>query len=134
MFYKFDRKIINNEEGRKFIVNIVDFFVNESMAETEDCRNRQNERVKNKEKRLYKDYKFISGIKNLTTYEIQEIPDNAYYFSVATTSAKKLIVQVPTKYLFKETTLTSNEICQINTPKYIDSVIDNLEWNDLDQS
>ena len=59
MFYKFDRKIINNEEGRKFIVNIVDFFVNESMAETEDCRNRQNERVKNKEKRLYKDYKFI---------------------------------------------------------------------------
>ena len=31
MFYKFDRKIINNEEGRKFIVNIVDFFVNESI-------------------------------------------------------------------------------------------------------
>ena len=70
-----------------------------------------------------KDFKFIRGVKNLTTYEIQEIPDNAYYFSVATTSDKKLIVQAPTRYLFKETTLTSNENCQINTPKYIDSVI-----------
>ena len=39
-------KIINSEEGRKFIVNIVDFFVNESMAETEDCRNRQNKVIK----------------------------------------------------------------------------------------
>ena len=38
----FDSKIINNEEGRKFIVNIVDFFVNESMMETEDFRNCQN--------------------------------------------------------------------------------------------
>ena len=70
-----------------------------------------------------KDFKFIRGIKNLTTYEIQEIPDNAYYFSVATTSDKKLIVQTPTRYLFKETRLTNNENCQINTPKYIDSVI-----------
>lgn len=74
MFYKFDRKIINNEEGRKFIVNIVDFFVNESMAETEDCRNRQNERVKNKEKRLYKDYKFIRDSINISTS-----PKDIYY-------------------------------------------------------
>ena len=29
-------KIINSEEGRKFIVNIVDFFVNESISITKD--------------------------------------------------------------------------------------------------
>ena len=67
-------KIINSEEGRKFIVNIVDFFVNESMTETEDCRNRQNERVKNKEKRLYKDYKFIRDSINISTS-----PKDIYY-------------------------------------------------------
>ena len=71
-----------------------------------------------------KDFKFIRGINNLTTYEIQEIPDNAYYFSVATSSDKKLIVQVPSNYFFMETNLAANENCQINTPKYIDSVID----------
>ena len=70
-----------------------------------------------------KDFKFIKGIKNLTSYEIQEIPDNVYYFSVATTSDKKLIVQVPTNYFFRETRLISDENCQINTPKYIDSVV-----------
>ena len=74
MLNKFDRKIINNEEGRKFIVNIVDFFVNESMTETEDCRNRQNERIKNKEKRLYKDYKFIRDSINISTS-----PTDIYY-------------------------------------------------------
>lgn len=70
----FDSKIINNEEGRKFIVNIVDFFVNESMMETEDCRNRQNERVKNKEKRLYKDYKYIRDSINISV-----APEDIYY-------------------------------------------------------
>lgn len=67
-------KIINSEEGRKFIVNIVDFFVNESMAETEDCRNRQNERVKIKEKQLYKDYKFIRESINISV-----APEDIYY-------------------------------------------------------
>ena len=74
MFYKFDRKIINNEEGRKFIVNIVDFFVNESMAETEDCRNRQNKVIKDIEKRRYKDYKFIRDSINISTS-----PKDIYY-------------------------------------------------------
>ena len=44
------------------------------MAETEDCRNRQNERVKNKEKRLYKDYKFIRDSINISTS-----PKDIYY-------------------------------------------------------
>ena len=74
MFYKFDRKIINNEEGRKFIVNIVDFFVNESMAETEDCRNRQKKVIKDIEKRRYKDYKFIRDSINISTS-----PKDIYY-------------------------------------------------------
>ena len=74
MCYKFDRKIINNEEGRKFIVNIVDFFVNESMAETEDCRNRQNKVIKDIEKRRYKDYKFIRDSINISTS-----PEDIYY-------------------------------------------------------
>ena len=67
-------KIINNEEGRKFIVNIVDFFVNESMAETEDCRNRQNKVIKDIEKRRYKDYKFIRDSINISTS-----PKDIYY-------------------------------------------------------
>ena len=74
MIYKFDAKIINNEEGRKFIVNIVDFFVNESMAETEDCRNRQNKVIKDIEKRRYKDYKFIRDSINISTS-----PKDIYY-------------------------------------------------------
>ena len=74
MCYKFDRKIINNEEGRKFIVNIIDFFVNESMTETEDCRNRQNEVIKDIEKRRYKDYKFIRDSINIRTS-----PTDIYY-------------------------------------------------------
>ena len=67
-------KIINSEEGRKFIVNIVDFFVNESMAETEDCRNRQNKAIKDIEKRRYKDYKFIRDSINISTS-----PKDIYY-------------------------------------------------------
>lgn len=67
-------KIINSEEGRKFIVNIVDFFVNESMAETEDCRNRQNKVIKDIEKRRYKDYKFIRDSINISTS-----PKDIYY-------------------------------------------------------
>ena len=74
MVYKFDRKIINNEEGRKFIVNIVGFFVNESMTETEDCRNMQNEVIKDIEKRRYKDYKFIRDSINISTS-----PTDIYY-------------------------------------------------------
>ena len=67
-------KIINSEEGRKFIVNIVDFFVNESMAETEDCRNRQNKVIKDIEKRRYKDYKFIRDSISISTS-----PQDIYY-------------------------------------------------------
>ena len=52
-------KIINNEEGRKFIVNIVDFFVNESISITKDFTSMAPYDDNAKEKRLYKEYKFI---------------------------------------------------------------------------
>lgn len=52
-------KIINSEEGRKFIVNIVDFFVNESISITKDFMSMAPYDEMAKEKRLYKEYKFI---------------------------------------------------------------------------
>ena len=59
MIYKFDTKIINNEEGRKFIIEIVDFFVNKVIEETEGNRSISTDSEKALEKRYYKDYKFI---------------------------------------------------------------------------
>lgn len=60
-------KIINSEEGRKFIVNIVDFFVNESISITKDFMNRAPDDIQLIEKRLYKDYKFIRDSINIST-------------------------------------------------------------------
>ena len=56
---KFDNVIINKEEGRKFIIEIVDFFVNKVIEETEDNRSISTDSEKALEKRYYKDYKFI---------------------------------------------------------------------------
>ena len=44
------------------------------MAETEDCRNRQNKVIKDIEKRRYKDYKFIRDSINISTS-----PKDIYY-------------------------------------------------------
>ena len=56
---KFDNIIINKEEGRKFIIEIVDFFVNKVIEETEGNRSISTDSEKALEKRYYKDYKFI---------------------------------------------------------------------------
>ena len=56
---KFDNVIINKEEGRKFIIEIVDFFVNKVIEETESNRSISTDPEKELEKRYYKDYKFI---------------------------------------------------------------------------
>ena len=56
---KFDNVIINKEEGRKFIIEIVDFFVNKVIEETEGNRSISTDSEKALEKRYYKDYKFI---------------------------------------------------------------------------
>ena len=56
---KFDNVIINKEKGRKFIIEIVDFFVNKVIEETEGNRSISTDSEKALEKRYYKDYKFI---------------------------------------------------------------------------
>ena len=56
---KFDNVIINKEKGRKFIIEIVDFFVNKVIEETEGNRSISTDLEKALEKRYYKDYKFI---------------------------------------------------------------------------
>ena len=56
---KFDNVIINKEEGRKFIIEIVDFFVNKVIEETEGNRSISTDSEKALEKRYCKDYKFI---------------------------------------------------------------------------
>ena len=56
---KFDNVIINKEKGRKFIIEIVDFFVNKVIEETEDNRSIRTDSEKALEKRYYKNYKFI---------------------------------------------------------------------------
>ena len=70
MDYKFNNKVINSEEGRKFIIRIIDFFVNESRIETEEHRCHGGERVKDKQKRLYNNYKFIRDGINISTSSI----------------------------------------------------------------
>ena len=54
-----ERVIINKEKGRKFIIEIVDFFVNKVIEETEGNRSISTDSEKALEKRYYKDYKFI---------------------------------------------------------------------------
>ena len=58
MNYKFNSAIIDSEEGRNFIIRVVDFFVNTVIEETGDKMSTAPEPEKEKANRLYKDYKF----------------------------------------------------------------------------
>lgn len=75
MTYEFDDTILNSEEGRKFIVNIIDFFVNSVIEETESNRSISTE--KTLEKHYYKNYKFIRDSIN-----ISNSPKDIYYVLV----------------------------------------------------
>ena len=66
MIYKFDTKIINNEEGRKFIIQIIDFFVNKVIEKTERNRAINTDSEKYLEKRYYRNYKFIKDSINIS--------------------------------------------------------------------
>lgn len=71
---KFDNVIINKEEGRKFIIEIVDFFVNKVIEETEGNRSISTDSEKALEKRYYKDYKFIRD-----SISLSSSPKGLYY-------------------------------------------------------
>ena len=58
MNYKFNSTIIDSEEGRNFIIRVVDFFVNTVIEETEHKMSIAPEPEKEVANRLYKDYKF----------------------------------------------------------------------------
>ena len=58
MNYKFNSKIIDSEEGRNFIIKVVDFFVNTVIEETEHKMSIASEREKELAIRYYKNYKF----------------------------------------------------------------------------
>ena len=66
MIYKFDTKIINNEEGRKFIIQIIDFFVNKVIEKTESNKAINTDSEKYLEKRYYRNYKFIKDSINIS--------------------------------------------------------------------
>ena len=66
MKYKFNNKMINCEEGRTFIIKVVDFFVNTVIEETEHKMSIAPEREKEIANRLYKDYKFIRDSLNIS--------------------------------------------------------------------
>ena len=66
MIYKFDAEIINNEEGRKFIIQIIDFFVNKVIEKTESNRAINTDSEKYLEKRYYRNYKFIKDSINIS--------------------------------------------------------------------
>lgn len=67
MLNKFNEIIINNKEGRKFIIEIVDFFVNRVIEKTESNRSISKDREKAIEKRYYRNYKFIRDSININT-------------------------------------------------------------------
>ena len=77
MAYEFDDTILNSEEGRKFIVNIIDFFVNGVIEETESNRSINTGSGKTLEKHYYKNYKFIRDSIN-----ISNSPKDIYYVLV----------------------------------------------------
>ena len=56
---KFNSTIIDSEEGRNFIIKVVDFFVNTVIEETEHKMSIASEREKEIAIRYYKNYKFI---------------------------------------------------------------------------
>lgn len=74
MLNKFNEIIINNKEGRKFIIEIVDFFVNRVVEKTESNRSLSKDREKAIEKRYYRNYKFIRDSININTS-----PEDLYY-------------------------------------------------------
>ena len=77
MNYKFNNKMINCEEGRTFIIKVVDFFVNTVIEETEHKMSIAQKREKEIANRLYKDYKFIRDSIN-----INKSPKDIYYILV----------------------------------------------------
>ena len=66
MNYKFNTTIIDSEEGRNFIIRVVDFFVNTVIEETEHKMSIAPEPEKEVANRLYKDYKFIRDSLNIS--------------------------------------------------------------------
>lgn len=74
MNYKFNSKIIDSEEGRNFIIKVVDFFVNTVIEETEHKMSIASEREKEIAIRYYKNYKFIRDSIN-----INKSPKDFYY-------------------------------------------------------
>ena len=74
MNYKFNNTIIDSEEGRNFIIKVVDFFVNTVIEETEHKMSIASEPEKEIANRLYKNYKFIRDSIN-----INKSPKDFYY-------------------------------------------------------
>ena len=66
MNYKFNTTIIDSEEGRNFIIRVVDFFVNTVIEETEQKMSIAPEPEKEVANRLYKHYKFIRDSLNIS--------------------------------------------------------------------
>ena len=71
---KFNSTIIDSEEGRNFIIRVVDFFVNTVIEETEYKMSIASEREKELAIRYYKNYKFIRDSIN-----INKSPKDFYY-------------------------------------------------------
>ena len=74
MNYKFNNTIIDSEEGRNFIIKVVDFFVNTVIEETEHKMSIASEREKELAIRYYKNYKFIRD-----SIDINKSPKDFYY-------------------------------------------------------
>lgn len=74
MNYKFNNTIIDSEEGRNFIIKVVDFFVNTVIEETEHKMSIAQEREKEIAIRYYKNYKFIRD-----SIDINKSPKDFYY-------------------------------------------------------
>lgn len=77
MAYEFDDTIVNSEEGGKFIIKIIDFFVNRVIEETESNRSISTKSEKTLEKHYYKNYKFIRDSINISSS-----PKDIYYVLV----------------------------------------------------
>ena len=82
MNYKFNSTIIDSEEGRNFIIRVVDFFVNTVIEETEHKMSIATEREKEKANRLYKNYKFIRDSININK------PSKDLYYELVRKAAK----------------------------------------------
>lgn len=77
-----------------------------------------------------KDMVFITGIKNIEKITLSDsnIPENAYYFRVATRTTKSLRVELPLQYFYEDIGVFINQDLtdkSIVLPKYIDAVVGN---------